>query len=193
MSNAQLISDLEKIVGARHVLTTPSATRRFRKGFRFGDGPALAVVRPASLVEMWRSLRACSEAGKIVLMQAANTGLTGGSTPDGDTYDREIVIISTLRVAKIHLIRDGKQVICLPGATLFQLEDTLNPIGRNPHSVIGSSCIGASVFGGVCNNSGGALIHRGPAFTQMTLYAQIDDVGQLHLVNHLGKPCAVSE
>jgi FAD/FMN-containing dehydrogenase len=112
MSNAQLISDLEKIVGARHVLTTPSATRRFRKGFRFGDGPALAVVRPASLVEMWRSLRACSEAGKIVLMQAANTGLTGGSTPDGDTYDREIVIISTLRVAKIHLIRDGKQVIC---------------------------------------------------------------------------------
>jgi D-lactate dehydrogenase (quinone) len=119
-------------------------------------------------------------------MQAANTGLTGGSTPDGDTYDREIVIISTLRVAKIHLIRDGKQVICLPGATLFQLEDMLNPIGRNPHSVIGSSCIGASVFGGVRNNSGGALIHRGPAFTQMTLYAQIDDVGQAHLVNHLG-------
>ena len=57
---------------------------------------------------------------------------------------------------------------------------------RNPHSVIGSSCIGASVFGGVCNNSGGALIHRGPAFTQMTLYAQIDDVGQVQLVNHLG-------
>jgi D-lactate dehydrogenase (quinone) len=186
MSNTQLISDLKKIVGARHVLTTPSATRRFRKGFRFGDGPALAVVRPKSLVEMWRSLRACSEAGKIVLMQAANTGLTGGSTPDRDTYDREIVIISTLRVAKIHLVKDGKQVICLPGATLFQLEDKLNPIGRNPHSVIGSSCIGASVFGGVCNNSGGALIHRGPAFTQMTLYAQIDDVGQVHLVNHLG-------
>ena len=55
MSNTQLISDLEKIVGARHVLTTPSATHRFRKGFRFGDGPALAVVRPGSLVEMWRT------------------------------------------------------------------------------------------------------------------------------------------
>jgi D-lactate dehydrogenase len=184
--NANLISDLKKIVGARHVLTTPSATRRFRRGFRFGNGPALAVVRPGSLVEMWRSLRACSEAGKIVLLQAANTGLTGGSNPDGDTYDREIVIINTLRIAKIHLIREGKQVICPPGATLFQLEDTLSPIGRDPHSVIGSSCIGASVFGGVCNNSGGALIHRGPAFTQMTLYAQIDDAGQVHLVNHLG-------
>ncbi|HEY2533039.1 MAG TPA: D-lactate dehydrogenase [Xanthobacteraceae bacterium] len=184
--NAGLISNLAKIVGAHHVLTSPSATRRFRKGFRFGDGPALAVIRPGSLVEMWRSLRACAEAGKIVLMQAANTGLTGGSTPDGDTYDRDIVIVSTLRIAKIHLIRDGKQVICLPGATLFQLEDMLNQVGRNPHSVIGSSCIGASVFGGVCNNSGGALIRRGPAFTQMTFYAQIDDSGQVHLVNNLG-------
>jgi len=26
------------------------------------------------------------------IMQAANTGLTGGSTPDGSDYDREIVI-----------------------------------------------------------------------------------------------------
>ena len=77
-------------------------------------------------------------------------------------------------------------MICLPGATLFELEKLLHPLGRYPHSVIGSSCIGASVFGGICNNSGGALIHRGPAFTQMSLYAQIDDAGKVHLVNHLG-------
>jgi ribose transport system permease protein len=31
----------------------------------------------------------------------------------------------------------------------------------------------ASVFGGICNNSGGALIDRGPAYTQMTLFARI--------------------
>ena len=74
---------------------------------------------------------------------------------------------------KIRLIGDGRQVICLPGATLFQLENALKPLGREPHSVIGSSCIGASVFGGICNNSGGALIHRGPAYTQMTLFARI--------------------
>src|SRR5262249_55490913 len=69
---------------------------------------------------------------------------------------------------------------------LFELEKLLHPLGRNPHSVIGSSCIGASVFGGVCNNSGGALIHRGPAFTQLSLYAQIDEGGEVHLINHLG-------
>lgn len=184
--NSKLLSDLKHIVGNGHVLTSPSSTSRFRKGFRFGDGPALAVVRPGSLVEHWRVLNACISAGKIVLMQAANTGLTGGSTPDGDQYDREIVIISTTRVDKIHLIDEGCQVVCLPGARLFELEQALHPLSRNPHSVIGSSCIGSSVFGGVCNNSGGALIQRGPAFTQMTLYAQVDGAGKVQLVNHLG-------
>nr|WP_052018462.1 D-lactate dehydrogenase [Novosphingobium lindaniclasticum] len=186
VSDAELLTQLRQIVGANEVLTSPSATRRYRKGIRFGEGPALAVLRPGSLVEMWRSLNVCSKARKIVIVQAANTGLTGGSTPDGDAYDREIVIISTLRLAKIHLIKDGSQVVCLPGATLYQLEDALKPLGREPHSVIGSSCVGASVFGGVCNNSGGALIHRGPAFTQMTLYARIDESGNVDLVNHLG-------
>ncbi len=119
--NSRLLTGLKRIVGDKHVLTSPSATQRFRKGFRFGDGPALAVVRPATLVEQWRVLGLCAAAGKIVIMQAANTGLTGGSTPDGADYDREIVIINTLRIDKIHLLDGGRQVVCLPGATLFEL------------------------------------------------------------------------
>ena len=186
LDNARFLDALKKIVGPRHVLTSPDRTRAYRTGFRFGSGPVLAVVRPGSLVEQWKVLNACVAANKIIIMQAANTGLTGGSTPDGDDYDREIVIVSTLRMAKVHLIDEGRQVICLPGATLFQLEKALRPLKREPHSVIGSSCIGASVFGGVCNNSGGALIHRGPAFTQMTLFARMDEVGEIQLVNHLG-------
>ncbi|MBL6618662.1 MAG: D-lactate dehydrogenase [Reyranella sp.] len=181
-----LVARLRAIVGRAHVLTSASSTRRYRTGIRFGSGPALAVVRPGSLVEQWRVLQACMAANAIVIVQAANTGLTGGSTPDGDDYDREIVIVSTLRIARVHLIDGGRQAVCLPGATLFQLEKMLRPIGREPHCLIGSSCIGASVFGGVCNNSGGSLIHRGPVFTQLTLFARVDQAGRLELVNHLG-------
>jgi D-lactate dehydrogenase len=184
--DAVLIEALRKIVGNSHVLTGASRTRRFCTGFRFGHGPVVAVVRPGSLVEQWRVLKACVAGNKIVIMQAANTGLTGGSTPDGGDYDRGIVLINTMRIDGIHLINRGQQVVCLPGATLFQLENALRPFGRDPHSVIGSSCIGASVFGGICNNSGGALVHRGPAFTQLALFAQLDESGSLHLVNHLG-------
>ena len=135
---------------------------------------------------MWQILQACVEADVIVITQAANTGLTGGSTPDGNDYDRDIVIVNTMRLNIIQPINNNEQVVCLPGSTLNQLELLLKPLGREPHSVIGSSCIGASVLGGVCNNSGGALVQRGPAYTEMALFAQINEEGKLELVNHLG-------
>ncbi len=182
---AELIGALRGIVGARHVLTGADRTRRYVHGYRFGSGEAIAVVQPGSLVEQWRVLKACVAADVIVILQAANTGLTGGSTPHGD-YDRDVVVISTTRMADAHLIDEGRQVVCLPGATLYDLERQLRPLGREPHSVIGSSCIGASVFGGVCNNSGGALVRRGPVFTELALFARVDADGVLRLVNHLG-------
>ncbi|PZU21654.1 MAG: D-lactate dehydrogenase [Stenotrophomonas sp.] len=185
-TNEALLAQLRTAVGDAHVLTGDKATRRFRKGYRFGDGAVLAVVRPGSLLEMWRALQAAVQGGAAIILQAANTGLTGGSTPDGNDYGRPIVLISTLRLTGVQLLDEGRQVLCLPGATLDRLEQTLAPLGREPHSVIGSSCIGASVLGGVCNNSGGSLVRRGPAYTEMALYAQVDGEGHLQLVNHLG-------
>ena len=184
--NTTFINELSRLVGHSHLLTDPAKTARYRKGFRSGQGDALAVVFPGTLLELWRVLSACVAADKIILMQAANTGLTEGSTPNGNDYDRDIVIISTLRLDKLHLLDKGEQVLAFPGTTLYSLEKALKPLGREPHSVIGSSCIGASVIGGICNNSGGSLVQRGPAYTEMSLFARIDENGKLTLVNHLG-------
>ncbi len=185
-ANPALISQLQSIVGDSNVITNPAKMTPYSKGFRFGAGEAMAVVRPATLLEIWQLLNACVEADVAIIMQAANTGLTGGSTPDGNDYDRPIVIINTMRIDQIQLIDEAKQIIGLPGSTLFGLEETLKPYGREPHSVIGSSCIGASIVGGVCNNSGGALVQRGPAYTELSLFAQIEANGELSLVNNLG-------
>ncbi|OTG65391.1 D-lactate dehydrogenase [Acinetobacter silvestris] len=182
----QTIYKLINIVGKAHVLTDDHDTRLYRQGRRYGSGQVLAVVAPGSLIEQWHVLQTAVDADCVVIMQAANTGLTGGSTPFGDDYDRPVVLISTRRLAGIQVINDGQQVICLPGATLDRLEKELSPFDREPHSVIGSSCIGASVLGGVCNNSGGALVRRGPAYTELALYARVNEFGQLELVNHLG-------
>ena len=186
MTSASLISQLRQIVGDKYLITDPSQSEAYRSGYRFGNGNALAVVRPGNLTEFWAILKACVAADVIVIAQAANTGLTGGSTPDGNDYDRDIVIINAMRISGIQLINDAQQVVCLPGSTLNELEIALKPHGREPHSVIGSSCIGASVIGGICNNSGGALVQRGPAYTEMALYAQLTEKGELQLVNHLG-------
>ena len=181
-----LINDLKAITGDKYILTAQWSKQQYSKGWRYGEGEALAVAKPGTLLEIWQILRICVKADIIVIMQAANTGLTGGSTPDGNDYDRPIVIISTMRINEIQIINEGKQIIGFSGSTLFGLENKLAPYGREPHSVIGSSCIGASIVGGVCNNSGGALVKRGPAYTELSLYAQINLQGELVLINELG-------
>lgn len=180
------IEELTETVGRRNLLTTARQTRRFRSGIRVGNGAACAVVLPDDLLQFWEALKLCVAHDKIIICQAANTGLTGGSTPDGDDYDRDVVIINTLKLNRLILLSGSSQVLAFAGSTLFALQDKLEPLGRGPHSVIGSSCIGASVVGGVCNNSGGNLVNRGPAYTELALFAQLEKNGALTLVNHLG-------
>lgn len=176
---------LQRIVGRRFVLTSKVRKAPYCRGYRFGSGAASLVVRPGTLKQLWMVIEVCVAADKVIIMQAANTGLTGGSTPLS-SYDRDAVIISTLRIRSIVPIRNGQQVLCYAGATLQSLEKALEPLGRQPHSVLGSSCIGASIVGGVCNNSGGSLVQRGPAYTEMSLFAQLSEDGDLELINHLG-------
>lgn len=52
--------------------------------------------------------------------------------------------------------------------------------------MIGSSCLDASIVGGACNNSGGALVRRCPVYTELALFTQVGADGVLRLVNHLG-------
>lgn len=186
MNSTQLISELTKALGDDKIRLTKSSTEHYRTGWRSGGGSALAVVFPETLLEYWQVLKLCVAADCIMIMQAANTGLTEGSTPSGEDYDRDIVIINTLAMNKLLVLGDGEQVISFPGTTLHTLEKTLKPLNRAPHSVIGSSCLGASIVGGVANNSGGALVKRGPAYTELSLHARVDEKGELHLVNHLG-------
>ena len=180
------IDDLAALVPDTRIHRQAHHIKRFATGIRFGGGSALVAFEPASLLDFWHVLKACVAADCVVICQAANTGVTGGSTPDGEDYDREVVIINTLRLDTCIPICDAQQALVFAGGTLYRLEELLAPHGKNPHSVIGSSCIGASVIGGICNNSGGSLVKRGPAYTELALFAQLDEQGELELVNHLG-------
>ena len=185
-SKDHFLKGLSNIIGEKNIITTEWGKLPFSKGWRYGEGEALAVAKPGTLFEIWQTIQVCIDMDIVIIMQAANTGLTGGSTPFGDDYDRPILIINTRRISNIHVLNEGKQIVSFAGSTLVGLEKKLAPYGREPHSVIGSSCIGASIVGGVCNNSGGALIKRGPAYTELALYAKIDTSGNLVLINDLG-------
>lgn len=180
-----IIAKFQSILGSKYVLTEQHTKKAYCTGFRSGTGSAMTVLLPGTLVEFWRCLKVAIANNVAVIVQGANTGLTEGSTPSSG-YDREITVISTRRLQKIVYLEKTQQVICMAGSTLYDLETLLASKHKEPHSVIGSSCIGASVIGGVCNNSGGALVERGPAYTELALFAQVTPDGQLTLINKLG-------
>ena len=181
----RFLEEAVSIVGKKNVIKTSWKMYPYSKGWRYGEGKAIAVIKPGRLVEIWKILKLCVKEDVVIIMQAANTGLTGGSTPFGNDYDRSVVIINTLRVNNIQMINKGDQIIGFAGSSLHDLEKKLKPLDREPHSIIGSTSIGASIVGGICNNSGGSLVKRGPAFTELALYARINSIGKLELVNEL--------
>lgn len=186
MKKNNFVEHLAKSLAVKNILTDKNKMDFYCRGWRSGAGEALAVVIPTTLLEFWYVLKACVEFDKIIIVQAANTGLTEGSAPQSDGYDRDVVVISTLKLDKVLVLDDFDQALAFPGSTLHALESKLKPSNRVPHSVIGSSCLGASITGGVANNSGGALVKRGPAYTEYSLYARINIEGELELVNELG-------
>ena len=186
MENKKVINKLKQLIGDQNVLTSEWNKLPYSKGWRYGAGNALAVLKPYKLSDIWRILQICAKENIIIIMQAANTGLTGGSTPCGNDYDRPIIVINTMLINNIHIIKEGSQIVSLTGSTLYDLEKKLKPYGREPHSIIGSTSIGASIIGGICNNAGGSLVQRGPSYTEMALSAKINKNGNLELVNELG-------
>ena len=186
MTGSEIIEQLKSVVGHKGVLSSKSKTAYYRSGFRSGFGGSVGVVFPKSLIELWETLKVCVDANCAIIMQATKTGLTEGSSPSGFDYDREVVIINITRIKKIILLDGGKQVIAFPGSTLHELEGELSSIKRAPHSVIGSTSIGATIIGGIANNAGGALCKRGSSYTELSLYARVNEEGNLELINHLG-------
>tara|TARA_B100001059_G_scaffold216060_1_gene234128 strand:- start:209 stop:1981 length:1773 start_codon:yes stop_codon:yes gene_type:complete len=183
---AELAGRFRDIVGDQNVLTKEMDTAYYRSGFRYGFGGAAAVVFPSTLLQQWKVLEAAVEAGCAIIVQATKTGLTGGSSPSGFDYDRPVVIINVGRIRGLRLLKGGTQALAFPGTTLFELGQELKDIDRVPHSVLGSTTIGATVIGGVANNAGGALCKRGSSYTEFALYARVNEEGVLELIDHLG-------
>ena len=55
------INDLINIVGNKNVLTSTWNKKPFTKGWRYGEGSALAVVKPDTSLQIWEILKICKK------------------------------------------------------------------------------------------------------------------------------------
>ena len=152
-----LLETLRGIVGPAHVLTDGDL-RAWEEDWRKRDrGKALAVVRPVSTSEVAAVVKACAAARTAIVPQGGNTGLVGGSTPDGSGTQ---VLLSLQRMNKVRGIDTANLTMTAEaGCVLQSLQQTAEQQGLLfPLSLAaeGSCTIG----GNLGTNAGGTQVVR---------------------------------
>ena len=111
-----IVTALRALLGEGAVLTEPHELARYEKGWRYGDGAALAAVRPGSTEEVSRVLTFASERGLRLVPQGANTGMVGASTPDASG---EMLVLSLERLSRIVEIDAVDRTVTAEGGVLL--------------------------------------------------------------------------
>ena len=152
-----LLDALRRAVGAPQVLAEGDLTAYeldWRKRYR---GRALAVVRPASTTEVAAVVRACAAHRVGLVAQGGNTGLVGGSVPDGSGTQ---VLISLVRMNRVRALDAANLTLTAEAGCVLQavqeaaaVQGLLFPLSL---AAEGSCMIG----GNLATNAGGTQVLR---------------------------------
>lgn len=161
MNPLPLLDALRSAVGAAHVLTHEDPTTDLsaweQDWRRRNRGRALAVVRPASTLEVAAVVRACTAVGHSIVPQGGNTGLVLGSVPDASGTQ---VVLSLQRMNRIRTVdRANLTLTAEAGCVLQQVQAQAQAAGLLfPLSLAseGSCTIG----GNLATNAGGTQVLR---------------------------------
>ena len=148
---------MRRIVGASHVLAGDDLAAYEQDWRKRERGKALTVVRPGSTDEVAEVVRACAAAGASIVPQGGNTGLVGGSIPDGSGTQ---VVVHLGRMNKVRAIDAANLTMTVDAGCVLQvLQQAADDAGLLlPLSLAaeGSCTIG----GNLATNAGGTQVLR---------------------------------
>jgi FAD/FMN-containing dehydrogenase len=149
------VDALADLLGGDAVVTEPHELARYEQGWRYGNGRALAAVRPGTTEEVSRVLSLASARGLHVVAQGANSGLVGASTPDASGT---MLVLSLERLSR-ELVIDpvDRTAVAGGGVLLSQLE-----AATAAHGLMFAIDLGAdpTVGGMIATNAAGTRVLR---------------------------------
>jgi FAD/FMN-containing dehydrogenase len=149
------IAELRRMLGDDAVLTEAHDLARYEQGWRYGQGKALAAVRPSDTEGVSRVLAFTSERGIRVVPQGANTGLVGASTPDASG---EMLVLSLERLSRtLEIDTVDRTVVAGGGVLLSQLDAALAEKGLMFAIDLGAD---PTVGGMIATNAAGTRVLR---------------------------------
>lgn len=155
--SANLVNALRTAVGAANVMVEGDLSAYELDWRRRYRGRALAVVRPASTTEVAAVMKLCARHGAGLVPQGGNTGLVGGSVPDGSGTQ---VLLSLQRMNKVrHIDRANLTMTVDAGCILLAAQQAAATEGLLfPLSLAAEgSC---TVGGNLATNAGGTQVLR---------------------------------
>lgn len=150
-----LIRDLTEVLGEEGVILSSPDTEKYERGYRYGAGRALAVVRPATVAELRQVVRYCYAREVKIVPQGANTGLVGASTPDSSAAQ---LLVSLERLRGVESLDVHNRTACVLAGT--RLSELNRAAARNELFYpidLGSD---PSLGGMVATNTGGSRLLR---------------------------------
>jgi FAD/FMN-containing dehydrogenase len=152
---AAVAAALRDLLGPDAVVNEPHELTRYEQGWRYGRGKALAAVRPGSTGDVSRVLAFAATRGVRVVPQGANTGLVGGSTPDGSG---DMLVLSLERLSRTLEIDPVDRTVTADGGVLLsQLDAALAEQGLLFPIDLGAD---PTVGGMVATNAAGTRVLR---------------------------------
>ena len=157
MDKATILQALRAIVGDAHVLTEGDLTAYEQDWRKRERGHALAVVRPATTLEVAAVVKCCAAAGVSIVPQGGNTGMVVGSTPDASGTQ---VVLSLQRLNRVRVVDGANLTVTVEAGCILQtLQEACEAHGfLFPLSLAaeGSCTIG----GNLATNAGGTQVVR---------------------------------
>ena len=152
---ADHIDRLGAILGPQGLLTLPADTVPYESAARYEGGRAAFVARPASTEAVSQLVAYCVRNAIALVPQSGNTGLVGGSTPDG-SGTQGVVSLDRLR-STFALDTDNRSLRVDAGFRLSEINARLEP-----HGLFFPIDLGADPMAGgmAAANTGGARFLR---------------------------------
>ena len=152
-----LLQALRATVGVANVLTEGDLCAWEQDWRKRERGKALAVVRPASTLEVAEVVKACALAGVSIVPQGGNTGMVVGSTPDASGTQ---VVLSLQRMNQVRVLDEANLTITVEaGCVLQTVQDTCEKAGfLFPLSLASEGT--CTIGGNLGTNAGGTQVVR---------------------------------
>lgn len=165
------IREIEAIVGPAGIERDPERMRSYLSDWRNAyRGLAALVIRPATTEEVAGVVRLCNEQQVALVPQGGNTGLCGGSIPDGSGCQ---VVLSLTRMTKIRQVDPANETITVEAGVILQsLQEAAAEAGRFFPLSLGAegSC---TVGGNLATNAGGTAVLRYGNMRDLTLGVEV--------------------